>query len=297
MVAGLNCFEQLYGLLKAHSDKDWSSYWLAKGGGAVSMKFHPISPSWYGNTDPIPLKFIEEAFDAVKYGIGGFVYQSFSSIIKSDTGCDLGVIQIDYYPQDGVNKRSYPRALSSDNFTTGIHYIPWNETIPAETPLSVSLPPKNGPICKREDRRPMAQCLRHDTVVSGSMLSSGMKMFSSNGNFLEFQDDGNLCSTILGNKNWCLMSQHDAGTKYAPYTIEFGANGYLTFRTNVGEIYATYGPGSSDPGKNDGMFRLTIQNDGNVVLYYGSSNKYPLWASSGYVPGQTVEKPCYRKSD
>ncbi|KAF9177193.1 hypothetical protein BGZ50_009035 [Haplosporangium sp. Z 11] len=287
MLAFQRCYELLDGRLRFHSDKSTSTWWTFSAG-EVLVNYHPLSPHWYGYSD-VPFRYIQEAYDALSRGINGYVYESFEAIIKNDEGVAMGVLQVNFYP-DEERRLSSPKSLPAQKFTTGVHYFPWNETIPMEAPFNDT---RNA--ASKIGVKPLRRCLRHDTIVSGSKISSGSKLYSANGNFVELQSDGNLCSTAFGTKNWCMMSNHPHGEREGPFTMEIGKNGHLAFRDKTGGLYVTYGIGNYPP-KDDGYFRLTMQNDANLVFYYGSSNNSPVWSSNKAVSGVKVTPPCFRPS-
>jgi hypothetical protein len=190
-------------------------------------------------------------------------------------------------------KRSAP-IFANSSFTTGIHYLPINETVHAKVSPRPSQSLAGVPLCKRDVDPAMHRCASMDTLIAGFRIKSGTKLYSSKGFFMEFQSDQNICTTDPnGHKYWCMMVQNRVETARPPFTMTIEADGYVVFKDKNDK----WNGGVSYRGTKDFQYRLTMQDDGNLVVYRGMDNSYPIWAShTGYAPYPgSVDKPCTGK--
>jgi peptidoglycan hydrolase-like protein with peptidoglycan-binding domain len=104
------------------------------------------------------------------------------------------------------------------------------------------------------------------TLPSGATLFDGQSLVSANGRFsLDMQGDGNLVLYGAGLVLW------DSGTVHAaPDYAILQSDGNLVIYQGHRPLWSS---GSDQPTR--GVYSLTVQNDGNVVLY-SPANK-PLW--------------------
>jgi peptidoglycan hydrolase-like protein with peptidoglycan-binding domain len=104
------------------------------------------------------------------------------------------------------------------------------------------------------------------TLPSGATLFDGQSLVSANGRFsLDMQGDGNLVLYGAGLVLWDSGTVHDA----PDYAILQGDGNLVIYQGHR----ALWSSGTDQPTR--GIYSLTVQNDGNVVLY-SPANK-PLW--------------------
>lgn len=236
-------------------------------------------------------------------GVRGLMEPSARSIfeygfcaLKSDSLCTFGimtyqVVRGDLGPE--LKKRSAPNFANS-SFTTGIHYLPINETVHAKIMPRPSPSNARVPLCKRDVDPTMQRCASMDTFIAGYKIKGETKLYSSNGFFMEFQSDQNMCTTHPnGHKYWCMMTQNGLESSKPPFTMRIEADGAILFHDKNGK---PNGEGVYR-GPKDFQYRLTMQNDGNLVFYRGMDNNYPIWASHPGNPPYPapVNAPCTGK--
>jgi hypothetical protein len=222
--------------------------------------------------------------------------------LQTDSDCTTGIMSYHVVNfKSELKKRSDPNFANS-SFTTGIHYLPINETVHAKIMPRPRLSNARVSLCKRNDNPSMTRCASMDTLIAGYPMKSGNALYSSNGFKMEFQSDRNICTTDPnGHKYWCMMTQVGmSGTRPSevPFTMIIGNDARLRFEDKNRNF--NYEPDfllRGQFGHPDYQYRLTMQNDGNLVLYRGMDNTYAIWASH---PGQspypgTVDKPCTGK--
>ncbi|KAG0225783.1 hypothetical protein BGW42_004090 [Actinomortierella wolfii] len=149
-----------------------------------------------------------------------------------------------------------------------------------------AIQPLGGGLCKRSDSGDMARCMGPDTLISGNTLAPGRSLWSDKGARLYVESDGNLCLYYYdpAPKNyWCINWGKPSTEKFA-WALE--QNGNLCRWQSDG-----FGNCIIINGVKDGRFRLTLQNDGNLVLYRGAFEQ-TLWASNTNILSHTVSKPC-----
>ncbi|KAK3808179.1 MAG: hypothetical protein J3R72DRAFT_530549 [Linnemannia gamsii] len=213
--------------------------------------------------------------------------------LKNNAQCTSGIMTYHYHvPPENLKRNSAP-SFANSSYTTGIHYLPRNDTLHAKImPSESSRVNDAGPFCKRGDNWTMNNCAYTDTLIAGYPIKTGTRLYSDNGFYMEFQADQNICTTHRnGNKYWCMMVQNQAGK--APFTAMIDAMGNLDFKDKNGK----WNGGVSNKGPSDYQYRLRMQNDGNLVFYRGETDENPIWASH---PGKApypayVPTPCQRR--
>ncbi|KAF9346697.1 hypothetical protein BGX26_001789 [Mortierella sp. AD094] len=204
--------------------------------------------------------------------------------------CVVGWIRYEYYRAE--NSYSKKASLSNLKNSTSINQVvlpPINGTIP----YPPRTPPRNR-LCKRDGvNSDMAICSSKDTLVAGQEIESLAILRTSIGHMLILQNDGNLCATGYdGNMYWCLMSHDERGGEIGgrrPYRMFVGTDTTLYFMDRDGVIYKQFKLWAN--ASNDGYYRLTFQNDGNLVMYRGTDDSYPVWHSNTNRYSFEGEKP------
>ena len=269
-----------------------SSTFIRAGTGILVCTYHSASPEFGGTSGAhaSPAQ-IYDAYNRMNSGRSARGITSGGlAILKSAAGCTVGVLSYQFTPRhDELRRRALDDGHNNTTFSTGIHYIPQNDTMHVKYPER--LPPSNG-LCKRHDAMAMMACVASDTLLPGFALSSGGRIYSSVGHYAELQSDGNLCTTDnKGKKYWCAMTHDTKGGvgKRGPYSVKVLAGGFLWFYTKNGEVYKSL----MFAGQNDSYYRLTMQNDGNLVMYRGTDNSAPVWTSqTTALYNYKVDAPC-----
>jgi hypothetical protein len=141
--------------------------------------------------------------------------------------------------------------------------------------------PSNGfeNICKKHSYNPMKMCkILPGSIIAGTTVAQknkpdGILLKSSSGNYLTFSGDaGALCVEVLNevNKYWCWGGNNK---NKGPFAFTLHTNGALCLYNSSNAFACTAGS------TNDGMYRLIIQDDGNLVIYRGPGINKPIWAS------------------
>ncbi|KFH61726.1 hypothetical protein MVEG_12434 [Podila verticillata NRRL 6337] len=262
----------------------------------VKCLFTMPSAAWQ---DTIPGLPVTGQLGNAQYNLmqpSGSVFENGLAFLTDTAGCITSVIsyEAEFY-HENAGKRELPEESTNTTIPTGIHYFPQNSTTHAKLPSLI--PPRNGPGCKRSDAGDMLWCMSHDTIVPGYGLTSGGRIYSGVGHYTELQGDGNLCSTDRnGKKYWCLWSHRLEGS--GPYRAVMYRDGILNFYDNKNQIRAVSTTILIGKQPDDGYYRLTLQNDGNLVLYRGVNNNEPIWAShpgAPPFPSYAVDRPCLGK--
>ncbi|KAF9158387.1 hypothetical protein BGX21_003374, partial [Mortierella sp. AD011] len=260
----------------------------------VTCMFHAASPLWTVKNSTVPVHGqLGSAVYSLNPPSARTVYEYGIATLTDVSGCATGWVS---YRAEIIHDENKKTSAESANitFSTGIHYLPHNSTVNVKLP-SIR-PPSSEPICKRGDNRAMMQCVAQDTIVCGFGLTSGGRIYSSVGHYAELQDDMNICTTDnKGNKYWCSMTQESWG-KAGPYRAVMDGNGILAFTDKNNTFRGFLATINLTPGlqPQDYMYRLTMQNDGNLVMYRGTDDSIPLWASHTQAPfpQYTVDTPC-----
>ncbi|KAF9992943.1 hypothetical protein BGZ79_002467 [Entomortierella chlamydospora] len=256
--------------------------------------FHAASPLWTVEKPTVPVRGqLGSAVYSLNPHSARTVYEYGLAFLTDAAGCVTGSVSYQAKVVHDENKKMSVES-SSITFSTGIHYLPQNNTTHAKR-LSIRSPSK-GQICKRGDNRAMMQCVAQDTIVCGFGLTSGGRIYSSVGHYAELQDDMNICTTDnKGNKYCCAMTQERWG-KAGPYRAVMDGFGILAFTDKNNTFRGFLTTINLTPGlqPQDYMYRLTMQNDGNLIMYRGMDNSIPLWASHTQAPfpQYTVDTPC-----
>ncbi|KAF9901457.1 hypothetical protein BX616_002259 [Lobosporangium transversale] len=224
--------------------------------------------------------------------------------LESDSGCALGTIFYD------INRIGHPdlKRMSLSDGTHSLHpQLKSNTTkglltggLPPLVRTNLTLddlfpkfkpPPRNGPICKRADNA-FAACKGPDTLIDGEFLRPGQSLWSDNGARLYVQDDGNLCLwyyTPQPNMYWCW--NHGINWKGKEFYIHLTNTGALCLVQMAEGIpfHCTREPNRANLGK----YRMTIQNDGNLVLVKGV-NEYVMWSSQSDIFKNRPRQACTR---
>ncbi|KAF9425372.1 hypothetical protein BGZ76_003293, partial [Entomortierella beljakovae] len=149
-------------------------------------------------------------------------------------------------------------------------------------------------LCKRSDDVPggdMYICKGADTILPSVKYYSGSSLWMQYGARMFVQSDGNLCLWSYKPRTrtyWCwnhgIVLPKDVGY------IQVSGNGRLCLRRTDNDATAYCTPNIYNS-PNDWRYRLTLQNDGNLVLYRGVSEKV-MWASNSAVYPFTGPTPC-----
>ncbi|KAF9437487.1 hypothetical protein BGZ76_000567 [Entomortierella beljakovae] len=139
--------------------------------------------------------------------------------------------------------------------------------------------------------RTMTKCRGVDTLLSGPRLRRGGDLWSTMGARLYVQDDGNLCLWHYPKGTPTLYWCWDHGVKFSKdVSVRVENNGLLCFWDP-----ALSGPFCSNntPGTADGHYRLTLQNDGNLVMYRGVFDQVMFDTATNIFP-YVGPNPCTR---
>jgi hypothetical protein len=143
--------------------------------------------------------------------------------------------------------------------------------------------PSNGieNICKKHDYNPMKMCkVLPGSIIAGTTIAEknkpdGILLKSSSGMIVKFENFAKLGALCVmqgpDGGGWCWGERKD---NKGPYAITLHTNGALCLYNSVGAYACTAG----GP-KNDGMYRLIMQDDGNLVIYRGPGINQPIWNS------------------
>jgi hypothetical protein len=153
-------------------------------------------------------------------------------------------------------------------------------------PMNISPPKIKGPanahgeLCgKSSNPNPMIPCAgMAGTIIAGTTVAqknnpNGILLKSSTGNYLTFSGDaGALCVEVLNevHKYWCWGGNNN---NKGPFAFTLHTNGALCLYNSSNAFACTAGS------TNDGMYRLIIQDDGNLVIYRGGGINKPIWSS------------------
>jgi hypothetical protein len=210
----------------------------------------------------------------------------FSNLATNAKCPPAGGLGWEYIPSNGANNGlgHKPKPLWTINNTDAVMPYEIVNKTSIETPLP--RPPVNGnPLCKREDvYRPLYKCSSPSTLLGGTKVSEGFSLWSPMNIRMYVEKGGNLCLYYYdpSPKNyWCMNWPAPTGDYY----WIFKDIGCLCRFDGTDKGYCT-------PCQN-GQFRLTIQNDGNLVAYNGAGLDKPIWSSNTPIFKNKVSTPCW----
>ncbi|KAF9356920.1 hypothetical protein BGX26_004552 [Mortierella sp. AD094] len=137
---------------------------------------------------------------------------------------------------------------------------PYNQTLYA-VPKSKNRTKSDATVslCKRSEN-PMAACSGYDTLLPGDSLKMGDSLYSQYGSRLYVEKDANLCLySVKGVNYWCLNLPARDPKTFVHYFL--GDQGTLCYGDTQSADCFGYG------GASNGLYRMTLQNDGNLVSY------------------------------
>ncbi|KAF9578606.1 hypothetical protein BGW38_005511, partial [Lunasporangiospora selenospora] len=145
---------------------------------------------------------------------------------------------------------------------------PYNQSNYA-VPVTPWRPSNENYFCKTHSLTDMIKCASHDTLLAGSKLYEGTYLTTAKGRrSLVITGDGNLClhdgikgrPTVTGSQGYYWCANPGMTVRRRPLYLMVEMDGTLKMYDREGGLW-WYG-GS---GKTWGQYRLTIQNDGNLV--------------------------------
>ncbi|KAF9424141.1 hypothetical protein BGZ76_003555 [Entomortierella beljakovae] len=147
--------------------------------------------------------------------------------------------------------------------------------------------------CSGANLSGMGTCRGADTLLPGLGMAIGQGLFSQRGAQLLVQDDGDLCLWYYKPTTemyWCW--KHGVNFEGKKIKVIVSNDGRICIKSrkedgsDMVEMCTT-----NEPGPNDGRYRLTLQNDGNLILARGVNERLMFQSSSDVLP-YTGPEPC-----
>ncbi|KAG0249179.1 hypothetical protein BGZ95_007636, partial [Linnemannia exigua] len=143
-------------------------------------------------------------------------------------------------------------------------------------------------LCKREAiYKPLYKCAGPSTLLPGQRMTAGESRWSNQNTEMRVENDGNLClyyHNPNSNNYWCANWAKSVGD----FHWQFTDDGVLCRWDSKGGLCMPY-----DTNNFDRNYRLTIQEDGNLVAYRGAGLGNPIWSSGTVILRRKVSSPCW----
>ncbi|KAF9142329.1 hypothetical protein BG015_000960 [Linnemannia schmuckeri] len=238
-------------------------------GGSISTFWEPKSG----------VQFTHEQASAAIQALEMFVRQTVGTIgaaglcdVLDEDGCLLATVGYEYKPRvdlkrsNSIGGRNVTKLADCGNmcagFIAGLGH-PYNQEEFAVPPKSIQAPKNARGICKRNDGGDMRSCMGADTLLAGTSLVQGQKLYSDLGATMTVTNTGDLRLYDKDGKqywSWGIKKSTSDG----PYKLHLETSGNLCMYNGKGVNYIC----SNFPGTgNHGNYRYTLQNDGNAVVY------------------------------
>ncbi|KAF9902267.1 hypothetical protein EC991_005087 [Linnemannia zychae] len=266
-------------------------YQLQTAGGSISAFWEPKAGVDFDHEQAgIAIQALETF---VRQTAGAIGAMALCDVVDED-GCLLATVGYEFKPRvdlkrsNSIGSRNVTKLADCSNMCTGFvaglgH--PYDQKEFAVPPKSIQ-PPKNARgLCKRDDGGDMRSCMGADTLLAGTSLFQGQKLYSDLGATLTVTNTGDLRLYDKNGKQYWSWGIKKS-TKDAPYKLHMETDGNLCMYNGKGVNYIC----SNQPGTgNHGNYRYTLQNDGNAVVYDGkgkaiTATNTNIFPYSGPVP-------------
>jgi hypothetical protein len=218
----------------------------------------------------------------------------FVNVVRNGDCPPVGGLGWEFVPGDQAQngRNPGPQLLYRINNTDAVApYVIVPKPKTKDTPLR-SMTVNAVTLCKRDEVYiPMYNCRRSSTIINGQNYVPKFSLWhhptSQTKVEMKLESDGNLC-LYYHNPNyknyWCANWRKPKGD----FRWEVTDSGGLCRWDSTNEGVCTTGGNIKD-----GNYRLTIQSDGNLVMYRGKGLDKPVWSSGTNILPYRGELPCW----